>query len=239
VQRDLNAVGFKSFVRRHVPTRDPAVHANRLKFAKVVVRRGAPYMRSIAFSDEHDVNTNDHSNRLQWARAPCDVCTREQKRVQNTFRKAVWGCIGLGFKSALVLLGKKRKRDDDEPKSFRQNSASYIRQCLSRLHLPEKYVFMQDGATCHTARASIAYMSRKGMRVLENWPPYSPDLNPIENVWAELDRRVANRHPMTQEELERFTVEEWNGLEQSLIDRYVLSFEARLRKCIAKGGECA
>lgn len=231
-------MGFKSYVRRHVPTRNPAVHAHRLRFAKTVVRRGAAYMKSIAFSDEHDVNTNDRSDRLQWARAPGDVCTREQKRVQNTFRKAVWGCIGLGFKSSLVLLGKKRKRGDDDKPSFRQNSSSYIRQCLSRLHLPERYVFMQDGATCHTARATMAYMSRKEMRVLDDWPAYSPDLNPIENVWAELDRRVSNRHPMTQEELERFAVEEWNGLEQSLIDRYVLSFEERLRKCIAKGGEC-
>ena len=46
-----------------MPTRDPAVHTHRLKFAKAVVRRGAPYMTSIAFSEEHDVNTNDHSNR--------------------------------------------------------------------------------------------------------------------------------------------------------------------------------
>ena len=39
---------------------------------------------------------------------------------------------------------------------------------------------------------------------VENWPPQSLDLNPIENVWRILKQRVKRRKPTTKEELKRF-----------------------------------
>jgi transposase len=41
---------------------------------------------------------------------------------------------------------------------------------------------MQDGAPRHAARATIAKMLERGIRMIY-WPPYSPNLNPIETVW--------------------------------------------------------
>lgn len=57
---------------------------------------------------------------------------------------------------------------------------------------------MQDNAPVHTA-----YIVRQ---VLENlyiqvmvWSPYSPDLNPIENLWVIMKQEIYKLHP----ELER------------------------------------
>ncbi len=43
-------------------------------------------------------------------------------------------------------------------------------------------LFMQDNARGHSAKATVADLGQRGIQCIE-WPPYSPDLNPIEYVW--------------------------------------------------------
>jgi len=42
--------------------------------------------------------------------------------------------------------------------------------------------YMQDGAPSHTAAATKEELCERGVPIII-WPPYSPDLNPIETVW--------------------------------------------------------
>jgi len=55
-------------------------------------------------------------------------------------------------------------------------------------------VLMQDGATCHTARAMLDQIEQTGVKVWTDWRGNSPDLNLIEHIWAlylkNLDQRI-------------------------------------------------
>jgi transposase len=51
---------------------------------------------------------------------------------------------------------------------------------------------MQDGARIHTAGNVMEWLRTKDIEFLE-WPPQSPDLNPIENIWAYLKDKLYKR----------------------------------------------
>ena len=50
-------------------------------------------------------------------------------------------------------------------------------------------LFMQDNASIYTSRLARQWFEENGIDVLE-WPPYLPDLNPIEHLWYRLKKNV-------------------------------------------------
>ena len=53
----------------------------------------------------------------------------------------------------------------------------------------EIFLFQQDNAPIHVSNYSKTWIKNNQIKILD-WPAYSPDLNPIENVWGLLARNV-------------------------------------------------
>jgi len=73
----------------------------------------------------------------------------------------------------------------------------------------EDFIFQQDGAPCHTAKVCKDWFRENRVKLLE-WPGNSPDLNPIENLWARLKKLVSQRRPSNKQELIEAIIHCWN-----------------------------
>jgi transposase len=119
----------------------------------------------------------------------------------------------------------------------------YIDQIL-RVHvLPvvqgqRNLVLQQDNARPHTARVTQDFLQQHNIEILP-WPALSPDLNPIEHFWDNLQREL-NRvqpRPITAVQLEGAVIQAWNNIPRAAIRRLLHSMPRRCRAVInANGG---
>jgi transposase len=68
------------------------------------------------------------------------------------------------------------------------------------------------------------------------WPPYSPDLSPIEQVWAYIKRQLKGRRFANADDLFAAISQEWQAIPQDMIDRFCSSFKARCQVCVNHHG---
>ena len=72
-----------------------------------------------------------------------------------------------------------------------------------------------------------------------NWPAYSPDLNPIENLWGILCNNLYcnNKQYENTDELINAIKEEWQKIDQNMLKDLVKSIPNRLVEVVKnKGG---
>lgn len=99
-----------------------------------------------------------------------------------------------------------------------------------------RYIFQQDGAKIHTAHSTLAYLERKCIRVLPNWPPQSPDMSIIENLWSMLKKNVKERCPTNVQQLWQFAKEEWDAIPDSVITKLYESLPCRAAAVVRSRG---
>jgi transposase len=101
----------------------------------------------------------------------------------------------------------------------------------------QKEFFQQDNARPHTARVAMDYHEQNNINVLP-WPSKSPDLNPIEHLWDQLDKRVRQRQPppQTLDQLRQMLQQEWQTIPRNNVRNLIESMPRRCRAVLAASG---
>lgn len=142
----------------------------------------------------------------------------------------VWGAFGYHGVGPLVIL----------PKNVTMNAERYLDLIKLNLHgcLTEcrADIFMQDGAPCHTAKIVKKYFNFIQLNYIEDWPGNSPDLNPIENLWALIKRKLRERDTSSLSKLEYAIRDIWTNLDSQWLRNLAESVPRRLNECVKKRG---
>jgi hypothetical protein len=145
----------------------------------------------------------------------------------------VWACIFVDGRTDLVIM----ERDPAAPKGG-YTARSYI-WALEEAFLHEYEPgtpFQQDNAKTHMAKVVKSFMEEHRIWVID-WPPHSPDLNPIEHVWKMPKDRIFELYPElvwlkdNEIDIQRFKdmiKHAWRTLDQDTIRGIILSLPRRL-----------
>ena len=93
---------------------------------------------------------------------------------------------------------------------------------------------MQDNARSHVSWSTIHFLLEIEISFIE-WPSMSPDLNPIENVWALMKHEVENQLPSSLAEVKLAIQKVWDDLDP---DNYINSVQNRINECLDRNGAC-
>lgn len=228
IRRRLNEVELRSCVQR-------AEHENvraRISFAEGYSRWTEDDWSRVLFSDETHFYLGHHGReyvqRPPGAALDPKYTRKDNERLEG--KVSLWGCIcaeGLGHAELYV--------DSFDARRYQTILSLNLVSSAQQFWPRGQWWFQQDNASQHTAGTSQAWFHNHGIDLID-WPAWSPDLNPIEELWNDLKRRVHEKHPKTMEQLEHLITEEWAATDLNFIARICRNMPHRLQLVIENNG---
>jgi transposase len=237
VRTALKAQGLKARHKRKKPKLTPRHKKLRLEFATKYQHWTESDWARVIFSDETRVNRlGSDGRKWVWAAPGSPLSDRA---VEGTVKFGggclmMWGCItvhGVGFAC--------RIDGNMDAELYTRILGGELLSTLDHYGLERaSIIFQQDNDPKHTSKMARRWLDSNGIQVLE-WPPQSPDLNPIEHAWDFLKRRLAGHETVAAgiNELWTRVEQEWERIPDQFCKNLIESMPRRVAAVLkAKGG---
>ena len=218
---------------KRVPTKFYISSQNVIKRAawcKARSKWGQRKWGTVWFSDESKLFTQKSGNHFYFRVKNDDRLPEiEQKAMfHRGLEIMVWGYITKEGAGSLIWV------------DHRLDQNGYLEILQENLNLEEikevKGIWQQDNAPPHIS--SIKWLENQGVDVLE-WPAQSPDLNPIENVWAKIKHELWKKRDQitSKNDVWRLVKEIWFGEDiRKMIPKLYNSMPKRITQCLERNG---
>lgn len=235
----LKSMNFNSAIKKKKPFMTAVHKKKRLQWAKNHLHWTSDDWRRVVFSDETKINVwGSDGCKYYWSRPGDEL---KPHHLDLTVKHGngnlmFWGCItywGPGY-ACQVYDGTMKSVDYQHilDTTFKE-TVKYYNLDLSKIYL------QHDNDPKHTSDSTKTWLKDNKINVLANWPPQSPDLNPIEHIWHHLklklsayDTRAKGVHDLWER-----VDKEWNTFTEEECKRYIDSMPKRIQAVIdAKGG---
>ncbi|KAL0157391.1 hypothetical protein M9458_048637, partial [Cirrhinus mrigala] len=142
------------------------------------------------------LNNRQRQKHLAWAKDKKDW-TAAERGTESTLLESVmvWGAMSSAGVGPLCFL-----RSKVNAAVYQDVLEHFMLPAADQLCGDADFIFQQDLAPAHSVKATSTWFKDHGIPVL-NWPANSPDLNPIENLWGIVKRKMRYARLNNAEEL--------------------------------------
>lgn len=244
VRKAVKLLGARSLARTKRFLLTESLKASRLARAKKILSMLKKKSPVILFTDEKYFTVNPVSNSrhdrlvsdLHVSDIPAKV--RFSPQMKHPRQVMMFGLVSSdGKKMSPVFLDS----------GLRLDSKLYIDRVLVSHVLPwiqknypdpREYIFMQDGAPCHTSKITQKWLEEHlNFWPKEVWPPSSPDLNPLDfSIWAKVQAQSCKQQHPNLGKLKSSVFRAWAGLDPDFIIHTCHQFCSRIEKVRAAEG---
>ena len=232
VRRRLRKFGLKARLAYKKPLVSLKNRKKRLSFAKDHEHCSVEDWKKVLFTDETKVNLVG-SNGKMYIR--CFKNERFNPQFIKGYLQAggglilVWGSFrhdGTG----LIVQIKNTFNSDKYISMLEETVKPFVKE-----NMPRNFCFQQDNSLVHPAKKVKTWLKKNRFKTID-WPAQSPDLNPIENIWAIVKRRLAKKKCTNTNQLYENFAQEWNGLSQKICNNLIISMPKRMKEVIYRFG---
>jgi transposase len=234
IARRLDEAGLPARVARHVFQLTDEHKRKRLSFAEGYSRWTEDDWCRVIISDEKTFLGEGRSGQ-RFVRRPIGEATNLKYCVPEKPHPVgvpAWGCFSASGPGYMALF----EGSLDAPR-LRDILRDYLIPTYREQFpdAPNRWLLWDNDPGRHMSRIVKNYLHTQGVTCLD-FPPYSPDLNPIENLWADMDKRMQDSLADTKNEMEELVQQTWAETTVEQCRKLARSMPHRITQVIERRG---